>query len=543
MLGISIRKESSYGVSEINGNVNLVEFFTMHVLPEMQDSNHQNRPMVKATAINFVCIFRNQFSRDQLVQLLPLLIAHLGSTLVAVHTLAANAIERILWTKEKNPNGVDPYKLARADLQPFLESLFGALFHIVDNTVLNENEYVMKCVMRTLDRCGDDVIPVTSIIFDKLFPALERVCKNPRNPGFNHNIFESIALLVRNCCSKDPSQVTALENRVFPPFQTILVNDVLEFTPYVFQVLAQLLEYKPPGSPLGESYQSLLPGLLHPTSWEKRGNVPGMSRLLADYLKLAAHSIIAENQLIPMLGIFQKLNALNATDAPAFELLTAITTYISLESMAPYFKTIFTLILTKLAGKPSNRYPILSAQYFALFCGLHGGQAFLNQLNEIQPGVANGLVSGIWAVRAVGASSNKTLAKAQIIGGTRLLCEAPEFLSSADGKVAWGKLFVGIMEVATSSTFASNQELSVTEEETSVAYDATFSQLRYAKKVPDDPFASIQDPVAGFGSSLTTVSQIHPGVVAPLIQQALGSDPKLTAAFNNLCESHGVRFA
>ena len=38
-------------------------------------------------------------------------------------------------------------KFGRADLQPFLQSLFTALFGIVDNVEWNENDYVMKCVM------------------------------------------------------------------------------------------------------------------------------------------------------------------------------------------------------------------------------------------------------------------------------------------------------------------------------------------------------------------------------------------------------------
>eukprot|EP00529_Nitzschia_sp_RCC80_P005611 CAMPEP_0113490560 /NCGR_PEP_ID=MMETSP0014_2-20120614/27110_1 /TAXON_ID=2857 /ORGANISM="Nitzschia sp." /LENGTH=976 /DNA_ID=CAMNT_0000384337 /DNA_START=77 /DNA_END=3007 /DNA_ORIENTATION=+ /assembly_acc=CAM_ASM_000159 len=544
MLGISIRKESSYGVSEVNGNVNLLEFFSVQVLPEIQDASHQTRPMLKATAINFVSIFRNQFSREHLVQLMPLLISHLGSMSVAVHTLAANTIERILWTKEKNGSGVDPYKLTRADLQPLLEGLFTGLFHIVDNTVLNENEYVMKCVMRTLDRCADDVLAITAAVFDKLFPALERVCKNPRNPGFNHNLFESLALLVKNCCSKDPSQVAAIESRVFPPFQTILVSEILEFTPYVFQILAQLLEYKPTGTPLSDAYKSLLPAIVHPSSWENSANVPGMSRLLAAYIKLSAPELVAENQLTPMLGIFQKLNALNATDASAFEILTAITSYVPLEAISQYINTIFALIMTKLSGKKSNRYPILSSQYFALFCGLHGGQAFVNALNSIQPGVAFNLIGGVWASKVTGAAANKVLAKAQLVGGGRLLSEVPDFLSSNAGKQAWGKVFVGLITLATSSTFSSTVELStVDEEDTPLSYDAGFNQLRYAKKVPNDAFQNIPDPLATLGGSLTQTSQTHPGVLPALIQESLGSNQELSAAFGNFCESRGVRLS
>jgi exportin-2 (importin alpha re-exporter) len=176
MLGIAIRRESNLGVSEVNDGVNVMDFFTTHVFPELQDSNHANRPMVKATALKFVCTFRLQFTRGQTIALMPLLIAHLGSPSVVVHTYAAYAIERILMTKEVDASAVKRSKIMVTDLQPFLESLFTGLFGIVDNTEWNENDYVMKCVMRSLATAGEDVIPITGIVFDKLAAALGRVC-------------------------------------------------------------------------------------------------------------------------------------------------------------------------------------------------------------------------------------------------------------------------------------------------------------------------------------------------------------------------------
>ena len=66
-----------------------MDFFSSHVLTELQEMDMSVRPMVKATSIKFVSIFRNQFTKEQIGALLPLLIAHLGSTSVVVHTYAA----------------------------------------------------------------------------------------------------------------------------------------------------------------------------------------------------------------------------------------------------------------------------------------------------------------------------------------------------------------------------------------------------------------------------------------------------------------------
>ena len=90
MLGIAIRAESAqFGVSQINEGVNVMEFFSQHVLTELQETDMTVRPMVKATSIKFVSIFRNQFTKEQFGALMPLLIAHLGSSDVVVHTYAA----------------------------------------------------------------------------------------------------------------------------------------------------------------------------------------------------------------------------------------------------------------------------------------------------------------------------------------------------------------------------------------------------------------------------------------------------------------------
>jgi exportin-2 (importin alpha re-exporter) len=90
MLGIAIRAESAqFGVSQVNDGVNVMEFFSTQILTELQETDMSVRPMVKATSIKFVSIFRNQFTKEQFGALIPLLIAHLGSSDVVVHTYAS----------------------------------------------------------------------------------------------------------------------------------------------------------------------------------------------------------------------------------------------------------------------------------------------------------------------------------------------------------------------------------------------------------------------------------------------------------------------
>ena len=538
MLGISIRKQSSRGVSELNDKVNLMDFFSKHILTELQDKDQESRPMVKAASLNFVCTFRNQFSAQQLNELLPFLIFHLNSPYVAVHSLAANSIEQILKNKATDSSGRSSDKITQATIQPYLQELFTGLFQIVDNAALNENEYVMKCVMTTLDKAGESVIPITNIVFEKLSAALERVCKNPRNPGFNHNLFESIAILVRSICMKDVSQIHQLEQMLFPPFQTILQMDILEFSPYVFQILAQLLEFRPSEAGLGDAYTSLFPPLLTASLWEKTGNVPGLTRLIRAYLKQAAPYVVSNNQLTPVLGIFQKLNTSRATEGSAFDLLSALLQYIPINTLGPYLGTIFQLVLTRLQGTKSNLYPIRFGQFLGLFAALHGGQSLSDTLDKIQPNIILMLLQQIWLPKVKGCASNKLQAKYQIIGLTKLLSElSPKLLGNDQGKVVFGKIVAAVVSVLGSPSFS--REEKDTPDEAPMVYDATFSQLKYAQQLQDDALRAVADPLNFFFTALKNIGVSNPGLLAPLIQQGLGNDVKLTTSFQTMCQTTG----
>lgn len=542
MLGIAILTESYQGVAQLNSNVNLMDFFTTNIFPELQDANHSNRPMVKATCLKFVCSFRKQFTKDQLLALIPVLGSHLSSHIIVVHTLAAYSIERILMTIEESTPGVKKYKIGRADLTQLLEQLFTGLFAIIDNAGWNENEHVMKCIMRLLARIGPDVIPVTNIVFGKLAGALERVCKNPRNPSYNHYLFESIAALVRNSCSQDVALVGQLEALLFPPFQSILQADISEFTPYVFQVLAQLLEFRPEGAGLGDAYKQLFKPLLNAQLWERKSNVPALARLMQAYIQQAPNDLMPD--IVPILGIFQSLNASSSTEGPAFEILRALTTYFPQENILRYAGTLFQIILTKLmtAKTTKNKYRPLAVSYFALFSGLYGGQMWCDTINGIQQGLPLTFIDQVWVNELEKGMPTRLEGKIQVIGLTRILCDTSAILDGPNGQQIWARAFKGVMEILASETL-STQVADSDDAEPEIAYDAAYSKLSLAAKKPADPFPSVADPVAAFCSAIQNLASQRPGVLGPIIQGGLAGDEKLTASFQSMVQKQGMRIA
>ncbi len=552
MLGISIRAGSVYGVSEVNDRVDLMQFFTSHILTELQDTNHSVRPMVKASAIKFAWTFRNQFTTENIASLMPLLISHLSSPSVVVHTYSAAAIEKFLTCKEIESNtnaALGPMasmtskkvKFSGDALKPFLESLFPALFAIVDNQDWNENEYVMKCIMRSLSTAREDIVQVTDVVLGKLNAALFVVAKNPRNPQYNHFLFESIAILVKSVCSKHPEHVATFEGLLFPPFQSVLQMDVSEFTPYVFQVLAQLLEYRSKASGLGEAYTMLFQPLLTPVLWESKANVPALTRLLQAYLEKDAAYIVGQNLLNPLLGVFQKLLASRGTEVGAFELLAAITKYVKQPSLQPVMKQIFSLLLTRLQAGKTTRYVRLVTGYFAQYIGQFGSQDWFDLLNSFQPNLGKMLMSQVWIPRLTNDEPVRMEMKIQVVGLTKLVCETPALLNDAEGQLILLKCLIAVVKILSSQAAAffgkPAEDLDQTVE---IGYDPTFSKLHFATRPPMDPFSSITDPVGAFANALKQAHSSN-GALQSLIQQGSQSDPKMFVSLQGIMTKSGLQ--
>ena len=98
---------------------------------------------------------------------------------------------------------------------------------------------------------------------------------------------------------------------------------VLEFIPYIFQILAQLLELHSP-TELPSEYQALLGPLLSAALWEQRGNVPALARIWKALLMRGASIVATNGQVEGLLGIFQRLVSSKINDIYAYELLQAL---------------------------------------------------------------------------------------------------------------------------------------------------------------------------------------------------------------------------
>lgn len=338
---------AAQGVKTVNQYVDVVDFFQKNVAQDLLNSSDAE-PIAKVDAIKYLHNFRSQLTKEQWQAAFQPLIQNLASTNYVVYTYAAIAVERVLFLT--NDDGV--HLFGRADIEPLAKDLLDHLFSLVERDSapekLQENEFLMRCIMRVLIVLKEGTTAIADGVLLHLAKITKTIMQNPSNPRFYYYHFEAIGALVRYCGA---SVGNKLEEQLWEPFSFVLKEDVTgtscaypffvilkkkfvccdqpltltEFVPYVFQILSALLEASQTKA-LPDHYRTLIPVVLAPTIWETRGNVPACARFLAAILPKVADAIVAENQVEPVLGIFQRLSSSKKTEQNSIDILEAIVT-------------------------------------------------------------------------------------------------------------------------------------------------------------------------------------------------------------------------
>ncbi|KAG1661631.1 hypothetical protein FOA52_002861 [Chlamydomonas sp. UWO 241] len=522
-------KTGAQGATATNQFVNVQVFFTSQVLPELQSKVSAGQPILKADAIKFVTTFRSLLPKETCLALFPLLIAHLGSEFNVVHSYAALAIERLLSLKEKGQPRFSPADLASV-LQPLLESLFAG-FKLPESA---ENEYLMKCVMRVIGFVGPAITPVAPTCLQALAQMLVEVCKNPKNPGFNHYLFESVAALIKHATASNPAMIDTFEQMLFPAFNHVLAQDVQEFHPYVFQVFAQLIELR--AKPLPAVYLQIFPPLLSPVFWERSGNIPALVRLMQvrfgawwpricmchgrgaatsdggttrntqaylfkAYLSKAGEEMIKGGHLNALLGVFQKLIASKAHDHEGFEVLCAIVEHLPLPTYEAALPTVFTLLFSRLQTSRTTKFVRGFIIFIAYFIVKHSPSVVAACMDTVQPGIFLMLVQQVWLPN-MGLVDGTDEEKVVLVASTKCLCEFPAMQQSTELWTALRDAAVKRVEGKTDGADGGGGDNDEGLDEEMQGYSAAYAKLANASKAERPVLAEITDPKQYLEASL-----------------------------------------
>jgi len=205
-----------HGTTQTNQLVNLVDFFSANILGELQQAQVDRLMVLKADAIKYLMTFRNQLPREAILASVKPLVGLLRSPSLVVHSYSANALDKILILKAADGSGA---MIKASDLAGMEQELLVNLFHAMTLPGSDENEYIMKAIMRVFSTLQEAVLPFLGETLIGLTQKLMLVSKNPSKPHFNHYLFETLSLSVRIGCKANRAAVSSFEDGFFPSFQ------------------------------------------------------------------------------------------------------------------------------------------------------------------------------------------------------------------------------------------------------------------------------------------------------------------------------------
>ncbi|KAG6427215.1 hypothetical protein SASPL_111457 [Salvia splendens] len=526
-LVVSLATKKASGTSISTDLVDVESFFGSVIVPELRSQDVDGFPMLKAGSLKFFTMFRNQIPKAVAVSLLPDVVRCLVSESNVVHSYAASCIEKLLLVKDEGGRA----RYSAEDISPFLLALMTNLFGALQKPESEENHYVMRCIVRVLG-VANISHEVALPCINGLATVLKRVCENPKNPDFNHHLFDSVALLIRTACEQDPSIISAFETSLLPILQVILSRDITEFFPYAFQLLAQLVDFN--RSPLPANYMDIFAILLLQDSWKKSANVPSLVRLLQAFLRKAPHELNQQGRLSNILGIFENLVSSRSTAEQGFYVLNTVIENLGYDVVSAYISHIWFTLFQRLQNNKTTKMVKSLIIFMALFLVKHGPEKLVGSMNAVQPDVFFQILERVWIPDLKSITGSMEL-KLTSVASTRILCESlsPSHLER------WGKMLDSIV------TLLSRPEEDRVEEEPeepdfseTIGSNAARFQLRNAGRKDEDPLPDIKDPKQFLVASLANFSARSPGTLPQIIAGNLDSANQ--SALFQLCSSYNL---
>ncbi|KAJ2925300.1 hypothetical protein H1R20_g11761, partial [Candolleomyces eurysporus] len=506
---------TQHGVTSTNALVDVVKFFSEHVYQDLQDTSGSVHAILQVDAIRFLYAFRNQLTKEQLLSVLPLLVQHLRSSNYVTYTYAAITIERILFIKQKNE-----LLFSQADIHDSAAELLNALLGKVEAggtpEKIAENDHLMKCAMRVILTARQTLIPLHQPILARLVAILGVISKNPSNPNFDQYIFESISGLMRFVVEGSPATLSYFEQTLFGPFTVIIQQDIDQYVPYVFQVLAQMLELHNKDVPT--EYRSLLPFLLTPAVWQQKGSIPGLVKLLRAFIARDAAQMVVGGQMASVLAVVQqRLIPSKVNDAWGFELLQSVVAHVKPSDLQQqYLRPIIMTLLTRMQTNKTENYAYLFSRFvlyiFALNVEGLNPDVVIGTVEGIQPQLWSQILTNFVIPQAPKVPHRDR--KLAVVGMTRLLCqsklmmEEPSVRSWPAGYGALGKLFSEPQHLTKSSE--DDGSTGITEidyEEQTAGYQAAYSRLGASATKEVDVVAYVPNPQEFLQSQLQGLAQ------------------------------------
>jgi exportin-2 (importin alpha re-exporter) len=187
---------ASHGVTATNQLVSITDYFQQNLAADLINEGGVH-PILKVDAIKYLYTFRSIITKEQWLQVLPVLVKHLASSNFVVYTYAAIALERVLFLTDSQGQAVIP----PTEITPLAKDLLEHIFQLIQSNPapekVQENEFLMRCVMRVLVVIKEGVVPFTDLVLQRFINITNIISANPSNPRFYYFHFEAMGAFIR----------------------------------------------------------------------------------------------------------------------------------------------------------------------------------------------------------------------------------------------------------------------------------------------------------------------------------------------------------
>ncbi|OQN95952.1 hypothetical protein B0A48_17895 [Cryoendolithus antarcticus] len=509
------------GVLSVNPNVDVIDFFQKNIAEDL--TNDAAPVLLKVDAIKYLYIFRSILNAPQWQAAFPLLVQHLNNSNYVVYTYAAIAVDRALYlTNEAN----EP-TIPRDTIVPLAKDLLSHLFALITKDTkpekVQENEFLMKCVMRVLIVIRDGALPIADLITTNLVNITKVIRHNPSNPGFCYYHFESLGALIRFA---GPTQPDKLEAALFPVFMEVLQSSVDEFTPYIFQLYAAIVASSPSPT-LSPNFQALVAPILTLSMWDSRGNMPALTRLLTTILPKGAAGIAAASQTESILIIFQKLIATKANETHAMDLLESVVLSFPAETLQPYWTSLLQLLFARLSGSPTENFKLRFVRFYHLVSALTekglGADFFIGVADTVQENVFTPIYTTI-ILPETQKLSRPTDRKTATVSLTKTLADSEAF-ATRYAKRGWTITCETLLKLLINPPLPTQFSDVIEDRDVEeLGFGAAFTPLNTCKQPVVDAFPDVTDVRAWVGRYLKEADGRHSGRVGTFVQEKLDGE-------------------
>uniref|UniRef100_A0A914KZT5 Exportin-2 n=2 Tax=Meloidogyne incognita group TaxID=654580 RepID=A0A914KZT5_MELIC len=481
------------GATETRQLIDLNHFYQQNVRPDLLFGSINELPILRCDALKYLVLFRNQLSTDQIIecflgencQFETSIFRLLSSNHFILHHYVAYAIERLILMRVQNSKDL---LFTASNFQ--LSLVIDRLFNCLNSPQGYETHYIMKALMRLFVVMDDELSRSSAHIYlGKLSQIVADAIRVPKNPVLVHFLFESICVIIRKAYVKVEGGV---DKYIIPMVESIIQNDVAEFKPYAFQLIALLLdqcqqEREKNVTVSQDAYIAFFPSLLRPDFWARSANVPALILVFESFIRCLPQLPFGSEYSDQVLAIFQRLIASKAYDQQGFRLANALLphldTYERMTSSAVFLAMLNRMHQNKTA-KFSKQFTIFIFRYSAI----KGGLALANSLEQIQTGIYNMIVERILLVELKGMPQTTTYDEKRIIviGAARLISETIQVLGNNYSLII--EVIVNLLEAFEHKPKSLDTEVPEDGEVNDMEYNDPYCKLMNAQH--NEPFAA-----------------------------------------------------